>query len=316
MSDAATAIDAVLLASMPMPALPEESDKNARGRILVVAGGAAVPGAAILTGLAALRVGAGKLKLAATPANAPGLGLAVPEALIVTAAADAKGEITASAGDGLSEAVAASDAIVIGPGLLGDAVGLAERLVAQTQGVVVLDAGALEGLLEQAAALRPVAGRLVLTPHAGEMAALTGQDKAIIEADPAAAARHVAERLQAVVALKGVVTHVAAPDGRLWRYEGGAAGLGTSGSGDVLAGVIGGLAARGSPPTEAAIRGVFMHGRAGRLLSLAVAPLGFLAREILDVLPRALVEAHGLPEGLAPDGTKSSPLSRPLGYGD
>jgi hydroxyethylthiazole kinase-like uncharacterized protein yjeF len=301
-------IDADLLAGMPMPALPGESDKNDRGRVLVVAGGAGVPGAGILTGLAALRVGAGKLKLAAGGATASGLGLAVPEALIITVRTDGDGEIGPSALDDLDEALGASDAVAIGPGILGDgAPALAARAAARTEAVVTIDAGALSGLLGQGELLAPCAGRMVLTPHAGEMAALTGWDLARIEADPAAAALEVARALGAVVALKGVATHVAAPDGRLWRHDGGVAGLGTSGSGDVLTGVIAGLAARGAAPAEAAVRGVFLHSLAGRMLS-ETAPLGFLARDILDVLPRALVAAHGLPAELNV-GTKGSPRS-------
>jgi ADP-dependent NAD(P)H-hydrate dehydratase len=298
LSQAATPINEVLLADMPMPALPAESDKNDRGRVLVVAGGARVPGAALLTGLAALRVGAGKLKLAATASVASGLGLAVPEALIVSVAADDAGEIALAASGDLGEALGASDALVVGPGMMGkDTVRLAVRLAAQTGAVVALDAGALSGLLGEAAALSPCAGRLVLTPHAGEMAALTGWDRTQIESEPAVAALDVARALQAVVVLKGVATYVASPEGRLWRHEGGVIGLGTSGSGDVLVGVIAGLAARGASAAEAAIRGVFVHGLAGRILSDEVGPLGFLAREILEVLPRALIEAHGLPAG-------------------
>ena len=93
---------------------------------------------------------------------------------------------------------------------------------------------------------------------------------------------------RAVVVMKGATTFVVSPDGAAWRHDGGVAGLGTSGSGDVLAGAIGGLLARGVPPVAAALWGVVLHAQAGRDLSAGGAPLGFLARELLDRLPLVL----------------------------
>lgn len=112
--------------------------------------------------------------------------------------------------------------------------------------------------------------------------------KEVIEADPASAALRLTEDLGLIVVMKGSKTIVTAPDGN-WRYEGGGVGLATSGSGDVLAGIIAGLAARGTKPSIAALWGVFLHGEAGSQLAKKVGPLGFLAREIPDLLPQLMM---------------------------
>ena len=274
---------------MALPSLSAESDKEERGRVLVVAGGAAVPGAATLTGLAALRVGAGKLQLAATEQCAIALGMAVPEARIISTPMTPEGEIAGS--DDLLAATARSDVVILGPGMMeGPGLGdLVERLVsAADNATLVIDAAAMSVLRPEGGAVKAAAGRLVLTPHAGEMAALLDCSKAQVLEDLAGAARILSARLNAVVVIKTGETYVVSPDGRAWRHAHGAPGLGISGSGDVLAGVIGGLAARGAPPAVAAVWGVWLHARAGARLSSSIGKLGFLARELLGQLPGAL----------------------------
>jgi len=141
---------------------------------------------------------------------------------------------------------------------------------------------------EERGLLHRLGGRAVITPHAGEMAAVMGMEKEEVEADPLAVARRAAEELGAAVALKGPDTVIAAPDGRAYRYSGGRVGLATSGSGDVLAGLIAGLLARGAEPVAAAACGVWLHGEAGNALARRVGPIGFLARELPAEVPRLL----------------------------
>ncbi|NBB14098.1 NAD(P)H-hydrate dehydratase [Caulobacter sp. SLTY] len=279
-----------LLAGWPLPAPPPGSDKDARGRALVVAGGAQTPGAAVLAGIAALRAGAGKLQMAAATPWAQALAFALPEARVVPVAATAEGEIAAGAARTLNKLAARSDAVVVGPGMMDDAVAcpLAARMVAAAPlAAFVLDAGAVTGLAPLLTRLAGKGEQLVLTPHAGEMAAVLEIDKDRVLADPIDAGRRLSDALGAVVVMKGQVTHILAPD-RCWVHEGGVEGLGTSGSGDVLAGLIGGLLARGAAPAQAACWGVAIHGAAGRRLSGTVGPLGFLAREIAGEVPRLL----------------------------
>ncbi|MDF1504525.1 NAD(P)H-hydrate dehydratase, partial [Roseisolibacter sp. H3M3-2] len=124
-----------------------------------------------------------------------------------------------------------------------------------------------------------------LTPHAGAMAALLGVPRAEVDLDAREVARLAAARYGATVALKGAESWIAEPDGALLRFRGGAVGLGTSGSGDTLAGIVAGQAARGAAPTTAATWGVWAHGTAGRILARRTATVGYLARELLAEVP-------------------------------
>jgi len=281
-----------LLRAWPLPAVAEQSDKEMRGRVLVLAAGAEVAGATLLTAMAALRAGAGKLQICAPRSFALPLALAIPEARVVPAAETQRGELAACAAETVEALMDHCDAAVIGPGMLDeDSAGeLVRRLLGVAGPALVVDAAAMPALAADPEVARRRAGRLVLTPHAGEMARLAGINVDELSADPIGRSREVAARLQAVVALKGGSTLVVSPDGKAWRYAGGVPGLATSGSGDVLAGVIAGLLARGGAPVQAAAWGVFLHGEAGRRLARRLGRLGFLARELLDEIPGVMAE--------------------------
>jgi NAD(P)H-hydrate repair Nnr-like enzyme with NAD(P)H-hydrate dehydratase domain len=120
------------------------------------------------------------------------------------------------------------------------------------------------------------------------MASLLGADRADVEQNAAAYALEAAERFGAVVALKGAETWIAEPGGGLFHYAGGSVGLATSGSGDTLAGVVTGLAARGASASCAAVWGAYLHGAAGAALTRRMGRVGFLARELLAELPPLL----------------------------
>jgi len=280
-TDTPTELTPAVLRGIPLPAPGQ--DKEDRGRVCVIGGSARVPGAARLAGEAALRAGAGKLQIITARSVACTLAVAVPEAMVVGLRERADGEI--AAGDKtLDTALEDCGALVIGPGMLGSR--FLERLTtraAQAKGQIVLDAGALQP------GVRAAEGApFVLTPHAGEMATLCGRDKDAVEEDPLAHARRMAAQTRSVVVMKGPHTHVVAPGGQAWRNDGGGPGLGTSGSGDVLAGLIAGYAARGASALEAALWGVWTHGEAGRRLAIEVGTLGFLAREIALRVPAIL----------------------------
>jgi ADP-dependent NAD(P)H-hydrate dehydratase len=284
-------VTAELLRSMPLPDIDRSDDKDSRGRVLVIAGGPEVPGGAVLCGQATLRAGAGKLQLAAAGAWAQQLGFALPEARVIKVAGTRGGDISRLALPALLKLVGGVDATIIGPGMLDEATAsdLAAGLIAGgPQTSLVIDAAALTDLARHARQLDPLHVSPVLTPHCGEMAAFLGIRKAEVETDPIGTALSAAELLGAVVVLKGKTTYIATPSGEVWRYDGGVVGLGTSGSGDVLAGLIGGLLARGAEPLKAALWGVFVHGAAGRVLSESIGTVGFLARELLPELPRIL----------------------------
>jgi ADP-dependent NAD(P)H-hydrate dehydratase len=163
---------------------------------------------------------------------------------------------------------------------------LVGRLSAEA--TLILDAAAIAAVHMDERLLAPLDGRAVLTPHAGEMAALLGVEKDEVENAPAELATRAARQFGAVVVLKGAESWIATPEGTLYRYSGENVGLATSGSGDTLAGIVAGLAARGPPPLHAAVWAVYLHGSAGRELARRIGPLGFLARELLAELPPLL----------------------------
>jgi ADP-dependent NAD(P)H-hydrate dehydratase len=289
------ALDRDLLRLMPLPGHPEDGDKEDRGRLLVIAGSRELAGAALLAATAGLRAGAGKLQVATAASIAPGLGTILPEARVVAWEETAEGCLAPSAVEALLEWAGRAQAVVIGCGLQ-HGPGLDEMLDAllasRAKTPLVLDAAVLGSLAPRAAAVRAWRGGTILLPHAREMARLLECEPAEVRGDPLAAARRAAATYGSVALIKGQYSHVVAPDGRAFRFEGGGIGLATSGSGDVLAGIVGGLAARGADPLTATLWGVWLHGEAGRKLAREVGRIGFLARELLDLVP-------GLMEGAA-----------------
>ena len=290
----ARVVTPALLRRMPLPTLNDDDDKESRGRVLVVGGSMLVPGAILLAGVAALRAGAGKLQLATVRDAAVGLALAVPESLVVSLPQTRAGEIAgARAAAPLGDYASEAGALLVGPGMATGA--HAEALLAALLAHVgddttlVLDGAGIVALQASRGAARrrlaSLGGRVVLTPHAGEMASLLDIDKREVEADPATIAVRAAGELGVVVALKGAESWIADPDGALLHYRGGSVGLGTSGSGDTLAGIVAGLAARGASPLVAAAWGVWAHGAAGRRLARRMGVVGFLARELLAEVP-------------------------------
>jgi ADP-dependent NAD(P)H-hydrate dehydratase len=277
--------------------LPEpEGDKNTRGSILVIGGSAETPGAVVLAAEAAMRAGAGKLQVATAASVAPLVAAALPEALVRALPETDGGAIGGGAAVlAVRDLAAAAKAVLIGPGMIDQeqtqefCAALLPRLV----GPVALDALALAAVTADDTCLHHMEGRAVLTPNPLELALTLHVDEEQVDGDPAGATVDLADRTRAAVGLGGVTSWIAAPDGRRWRDDSGAAGLGVSGSGDVRAGITGGLLARGADPAQAAVWAAFLHGRCGERLSSTVGRLGFLARELPPEIPRALAEITG-----------------------
>ena len=290
---AGTSVTAELLRGMPLPRLNDDSDKDERGRVLVIAGSREVPGGALLAGVAALRAGAGKLQIATAAGIAPHVGLAVPEALVIALPETSTGGVAPEAAKLLSERGQRCDAILLGPGMMDEVAvrDLAAGLLHAIAGpAIVLDAAALMHLRELQDQLRGHGGRLVITPHAGEMAGLLGVPRRDVIDDPLAAARKAAAITQAVVVPKGGSTHIVTPPGEAWSFTQGGVGLATSGSGDTLAGIVVGLLARGATPLQAALWAVHLHGMAGNRLAETHGSIGFLARGLLAEIPRVMAD--------------------------
>ena len=298
----ATLVTPSLLREWPLPAPGE--DKYSRGSVLVVGGARATPGAALLAGTSALRAGAGKLTLAVAESVAVQLGVALPECgaigLPETAEGSVKGEL-----DRIASYLDRADTLLVGPGL--DDPDLAGELLrallerepggADAKGdaggkggaAVVLDAYALGALVPLEDQLEPWRGRLILTPNPKEAGILLGRDVDHLEKDLA----EISARFDAVVSCQGLITQPPGLDPgepELWKITTGYGGLGTSGSGDVLAGAIAGLRARGTSSAQAACWGTHLHAAAADRLASRLGPLGFLARELADELPALMLE--------------------------
>jgi hydroxyethylthiazole kinase-like uncharacterized protein yjeF len=228
------------------------------------------------------------------------VALAIPESRVLGLAENDAGGFTVEAVAALDPLADKISAILIGPGMRDEAAtarlvhALLPRLAgSDTQ--VVLDAEAMGAVIHPPAGTPPFRFDVpvLLTPHAGEMAHLTDIAKDEIGAAPERHALEAAQRWNAVVALKGPRTVIATPEGERWQHEGGNVGLATSGSGDVLAGIIAGLAARGAGLAQAAAWGVALHARAGERLAERFGRLGYLARELCDEIPALLEQAAG-----------------------
>ena len=281
-------LDPAALDAHPLPPV-DDGDKHDHGRLLIVAGSKTLPGAALLCATAAMRAGAGKLQIATAASVADALGVAMPESRTVGVEEDEDGGFATSAIADIAELASDVDAVVAGPGMFeSSACSALASAVLRTDAACALDAGVLRALGQVEADVRGAKRTPLLLPHAGEMAALLGCDEQEVEGDPLGCGRRCAERFNAMTLVKGVVSHVVAPDGAAWRYEGGAPGLGVSGSGDVLAGIAGGLLARGADPLSALLWAVWLHGEAGARLGQKVGPIGFLAREIPGEVPALL----------------------------
>ena len=297
-------IDTALLRSWPLPVPGNDADKEERGHVLVLGGSRDMPGAVILAATAALRAGAGKLTIATGRSVAQLVALALPESRVIGLAETEAGGFTTDAVDTLDPLADKISAILIGPGMQVEAAtarlvhALLPRLedgCARGEVRIVLDANAMGAILYPPAGAAPFRFRqsVLVTPHAGEMAHLTGSTKDDILAAPDRHALDAAQRWNAVVALKGARTVIATPEGERWQHEGGNVGLATSGSGDVLAGIVAGLAARGADLAQAVGWGVALHARAGEKLAERYGKLGYLARELPEIIPALMEQAAG-----------------------
>jgi hydroxyethylthiazole kinase-like uncharacterized protein yjeF len=281
------------LRAWPLPQPDEGGDKEVRGRVLVIGGSPEMPGACVLAATAAARAGAGKLQIATCQSVAPHVAVAVPEARVFALPETRAGALATSGVTQLVEYVNEARAVLVGPGLIGEAAiaRFLTNLLAQTNSpTFILDANALAFLARAPESLKALRGRVVLTPHAEEMGELLNTSKAAVARDRSGALKQAVARFHAVVVLKGRETLIAAPGSQVYCNRAGNVGLATSGSGDTLAGLIAGLAARGAAPLQAAVWGVYLHARAGERLAAQRGPLGYLARELPGEVPALLAQ--------------------------
>jgi hydroxyethylthiazole kinase-like uncharacterized protein yjeF len=285
-------IDAKVLRARPLPDHREASGKDDRGRVLIVGGSGETPGGVALAGLAAFRAGAGRVHLATVDRAAAALAVAFPEARVTGLPETPEGAIDAEGAAGLDAVVDPADVVVVGTGALDpDATAaLVERVVQRCRDgrTVVLDAAALHALDRRPDLLEALGGRAVLMPNPAEMVSVLGHalELEAVQAEPLAALDAAVGRHGAPVALRDHTTWIGGPTGERFVERTAVEGLGTPGSGDVLAGLIAGLLARGTPPIDALVWAVHAHAAAGA--RVRGGRLGLLARELLDELADVL----------------------------
>jgi len=282
-------INVALLRRWQLPQVDGALGKKERGKILVVGGSDQIPGAVILAATGALRAGAGTLQIATSKTIAKTVAVAMPEARVFGLEVMRNGELKRDSCRSIHQHAEQCDALLIGPGMIDARAGttlLTHCLKSKGTYPVIVDAAPLQAF----ATRLPKSGNnaLVLTPHAGEMARMSATTIEAILERPIDAARQAAKQFNAVVVLKGATTYIAAPSGQVYCNTAGNTGLGTSGSGDTLCGIIAGLCARGADPLQAAVWGVFAHAKAGEALAQRIGSLGFLARELLIEIPGLL----------------------------
>ena len=277
-----------------LPPRPPRAHKGTFGRLLIVAGSLEYAGAALLTGLGAIRAGVGLACLATPDAVGTRLLGLVPELTAMLLVEEAPG-LTAPAGwRRLASEAPAYKAIVIGPGLGRQPATLrrARNFIGELRLPTVVDADALSALAGVQRWWQPIHAPLVLTPHVGEFSRLVRLPEGELLADDdetrADAARGAAARWRQVVVLKGAHTVIASPDGDLLLSDIATPALATAGSGDVLAGAIGAFLAAGLTPFDAAGCGVAVHGAAGLLAEDRIGRAGVVARDIANLLPNAI----------------------------
>ena len=271
-----------LLPDRPLPSV--EGDKRNRGTVAIVGGADTCPGAAVLAGVSPLRVGAGRVQLVVHPAVAAAVGAAFPEALVI-----GWDHAEAPVPDSVAQRLGSADAVLVGPGLRSNGVDVA-HIVAELvphDVPLLLDATSVDAALELAAER---GRRLVVAPNDAEARSLL--DAGDAEVDDLAGDLSAALGGRAT-AVRGVETTVVAGEGGRWTHAADAPALGTPGSGDVLAGVAVALLGRDADPLTALAWAVALHARAGTRAAAAVGPIGFLAREVADELPRALADLDG-----------------------
>lgn len=273
-----------------LPKRNPDTDKRDYGRVLVVAGSPGYIGAAYFTSAAAMRTGSGLVVLAAPETVYPILAAKLNEVIVRSFSAIPGGGFSKRALIGIKEEANQADVLAIGPGLARhpQTAALVKDLILEVNKPVILDADGLNAFEGREKALRRHRGPLVMTPHQGEFARLTGKSKEEIQSQKTSLVKQFAETTGGVVLFKGHRTLVASPDGMLYENQSGNPGMATAGSGDVLTGMIASLVGQKIPLYQAACLGAYLHGAAGDLAAKEKGEYGLIAGDILDKIPQAI----------------------------
>lgn len=259
--------------------------KGSFGTALSVTGSFGMPGAAIISGKAALRSGVGILKLAVIKENYTAAAVCLPEAVLIPLKRSGK-TFSAKSAEKLEEELKNCSAMLIGCGMgkSRDAKILVERLLKSSRVPTVLDADGINNIAGDIEFIKQVKAPLILTPHPGEMARLLGCDVQTVEADRVGVAQKFATEYGVYLCLKGAETVVATPDGELYVNQIGNPGMATAGSGDMLAGIMLALLCSGNVVLEAVLGAVWLHSAAGDATAEELSENSMLPTDMIERL--------------------------------
>ena len=290
-SNAMTLATEAVIASL-LPRRKPTAHKGEAGRVLAVGGSAGLTGAIVLASMSALRAGAGYVTAAVPESVNDAIESAMIEAMTWPLPEAPERSLGVSAAPMIVARAREVQALALGPGLsrAPESAELARRIVAESPAPVVLDADGLNAFAGKAELLVQARRRspLVMTPHLGELARLTGMTASQLEEGRLDVARRFAKEWGAVLVMKGAPTVVASPEGEATVNPTGNPGMATIGMGDVLTGVISAFLAQGLAPYDAARAGVYVHGLAADLAHARVGTLGLVAGDVTAALPQAL----------------------------
>ncbi len=272
-----------------LPKRTPRSNKGTYGKLLIVAGSEKMPGAAFLAGKSAYRAGVGLVYSGIVYHRRKVFQSLLPEAICLSVE-DYEGCVYRESYDGIEDTVGNMTAIAVGPGL-GDGKyvkDFVEKVLYESKVPVIVDADGLNAISKNPDVLRKTSKTPIITPHPGEMSRLTVLSIKEILADPVEVARKFAINFNTVTVLKDARTIIAAPDGRIYINLTGNNAMAKGGSGDVLTGIISAFVAQGMDSYDAAVLGVYVHGKAGDMAAEDLGHYGVLARDICDYTAKVL----------------------------
>jgi len=282
-------IDAEMVRRM-LPRFDVQTYKGTRGRLIVVAGSTGFTGAAVLCAWGAQRIGAGLVTVVCPESLNQILEIKLTEAMTAPVPEGAKGFLSVRALERILALASKAQAIVLGPGIgrHPETSRLVRKLILNVTIPMVMDADALTLMAGQKDLFRSARAPIIVTPHPGEAAGMLKTSISEVESRRTAVAEHIAAEYNVTAVLKGPWTVIAHPQKGVRINPTGTRALGTAGTGDVWAGMIGGLLAQKMAPWDAATTGVFLHGLAGQRAEKKLGPDGLLAGDLLPEIPRVL----------------------------
>lgn len=279
-----------------LPDRPVDAHKGKFGHVLVIAGSVGKTGAAAMASQAALRIGAGLVTLGVPASLNPILEQKLTEVMTVPLPETNAQTLSLGAEKVLLDLMQDKSVVILGPGLSThpETQELVRKLLLGIQLPTVLDADGINALVGHVDLLTQVRSRIILTPHPGEMARLLGTTSQRVQGDRLGTAQTFARKYRVWIILKGAHTVIADPEGSLFINPTGNEGMATGGTGDVLAGMLGGLVSQGLLPLQASKVGVFLHGLSGDLVASQKGTMGMIAGDVTENIPLAIQKVrHG-----------------------